>query len=59
MNTTTALKLGQVAGVLLMGAGVAAHLLPADNPRVASQLLLAGAVAYAGCRLATWLRKPG
>lgn len=56
MRTETALKLGQVAGVLLLGAGVAAHLLRAEG-RTMSLLLLAGLALYGGCRLAAWLRR--
>lgn len=59
MDTTKLLKWGQIAGVLLMGAGVAAHLMRVQDPRTASQLLLAGGVVYAVCALTRWMRKPG
>lgn len=54
MSTNTALKLGQVAGALLMSAGVAACAL--DNIEASPMLFLLGGVLYGGCRLAAWLR---
>lgn len=55
MRTDTALKLGQVAGALLMAAGVTACSL--DHHPSTAPLMLAGALLYGGCRLAAWLRK--
>ena len=46
-------KLGQVAGVLLMAAGVAMFLLRSGN---FASALLWGAVLYAVCRLVPWLK---
>lgn len=55
MKLSTGLKLGQVAGVLLLCWWFAAYLLTkAPN----ALLFLAGAGLYGGCRLAAWLKKP-
>lgn len=57
MTGNTWLKVGQAAGVLLLAAGVASCQLAGDT-RQMSWLFIAGAVLYAGCRLAAWLRRP-
>jgi hypothetical protein len=53
MTSSTAFKLGQIAGALLMAAGVAAWQLRADH---VSLYFILGAALYAGCRLAAWLK---
>lgn len=58
MTFNTAMKLGQIGGALLLSAGVASCTLRGD-PRSMSWLFISGAVLYAGCRLAAWLRRPG
>lgn len=50
------LKLLQIAGALLMAAGIAAYILRNDQP--GALLLLLGMVVYGGARLAVWLRRP-
>ena len=54
MRTATWLKLGQIAGALLMAAGVAACTLRSD---AMPGLFILGVALYGGCRLAAWLRK--
>lgn len=56
---STALKLGQVAGVLLMAAGVMAFQLRADDAwlRAMPILFLLGIILFGGCRLFAWLTK--
>ena len=49
----TALKLGQIGGVLVMAAGVAACQM--NNIESTPFLMLVGGVMYGGCRLAAWL----
>ena len=51
------LKLGQVAGALLMAAGVASFLADEYDPRSMSApgMLLGGAALYGLCRVAAWL----
>lgn len=54
MRIETALKLGQIAGALLMAAGVAACAMHRiDNT---STLMILGGLLYGGCRMAIWLR---
>jgi hypothetical protein len=48
------LKLGQVAGVLIMGAGFASFLLGAYQ--YTGLLMTAGSLLYAGCRITAWLK---
>ena len=55
MTIETMLKLGQIAGALLMAAGVAACVM--KEIQNTPGLMLAGGVLYGGCRLAAWLRK--
>jgi hypothetical protein len=50
------LKLGQIAGVLMMSGGVAAYLMGGGQGRAFAQLLLWGAVLYGVCSLTAWLR---
>jgi hypothetical protein len=50
------LKVGQIAGVLLLAAGVASCQLRAE-PGTMSLLFIFGGALYAGCRLASWLRR--
>lgn len=57
MRTETVLKLGQVAGALLMSAGVASCIMSRPNPTFAA-CMFGGALLYAGCRLADWFRRP-
>lgn len=54
MSTKLLLKLAQVAGALLMAAGMAAHLMDADD--YTARLFLLGGVLYGGARLTAWLR---
>lgn len=54
MKPGTALKLGQIAGVLVLCIWAIAYA-ATKNPN--TLLLLLGAGIYAGCRLALWLRK--
>jgi hypothetical protein len=54
MRTETYLKLGQVAGALLMAAGVTSCSLHGDSTAL---LFILGGGLYAGCRLAAWLRR--
>jgi hypothetical protein len=56
MSVTKYLKLGQIAGVLLLGAGVASCQLH-DATRTMPLLFLSGGLLFAGCRLTMWLRK--
>ena len=58
MSTSTLLKLGQVAGVLLLAAGVASCQMATDGGRGTPLLFLAGGLLYGGCRLWAWLRRP-
>lgn len=53
MTTSTLLKLGQIAGVLLLAAGVASYIM---NKTIPTYWFLSGAMLYGGCRLAAWLR---
>ena len=55
MTITTALKLGQIAGALLLAAGVASCTMKRSDFAI---LFIAGAALYGGCRLAAWLRRP-
>lgn len=55
MTTVTMLKLGQVAGALLMAAGVAACQM--KEIQNTPMLMLAGILLYGGCRLSAWLSK--
>ncbi len=57
MTTSRTLKLGQVAGALLMAAGVTGCILHSDI-RSVSWLFILGGGLYGGCRLAAWLKKP-
>lgn len=57
MRFSTAMKLGQTAGALLLAGGVASCTLQADV-RSTAWLFIAGATLYGGCRLSAWLRKP-
>lgn len=50
------LKLLQIAGALLMAAGVAAFALKAET-RTMAQLLLYGGLLYGGARIVAWLKK--
>ena len=54
MKSEQMLKLGQIAGALLMAAGVTSCQLHYD-PRATSWLFIAGAALYGACRLAAWL----
>lgn len=54
MRTETYLKLGQIAGALLLAAGVASCTLR-EGPM--TLFFLIGGLLYAGCRLAVWLRR--
>jgi hypothetical protein len=56
MTSVLLLKLGQVAGALLLAAGVASCSMAAEG-RTTPLLFIAGAVVYGGCRLAAWLMK--
>jgi hypothetical protein len=56
MTTNRMLKLGQIAGALLLAAGVASCQMRSD-PRTMSLLFIVGAMLYAGCRLTAWLRR--
>ncbi len=56
MTTERLLKLGQIAGALLLAAGVASCQMRSD-PQAMSLLFIAGALLYGGCRLTAWLRK--
>lgn len=56
MKFKTLMKLGQVAGVLLLSAGVASCAMGPD-PRSTAWLFLAGGLMYGGCRLAAWLKE--
>ncbi len=57
MTFDTTMKLGQIAGALLLAAGVASCSLR-ESPQVMSWLFIGGAVLYGGCRMAAWLRRP-
>lgn len=57
MTFSTTMKLGQIAGALLLAAGVASCSMSGD-PQSTSWLFMGGAALYGGCRLAAWLRKP-
>ena len=54
MTRRTRLKLGQIAGVLLLAAGVASCSLKSSSFTI---LFILGGALYGGCRLAAWLRK--
>lgn len=54
MRTETWLKLGQILGFVLMAASVAVFVM--NEKQGFSELMLLGALVYAGCRMATWLR---
>jgi hypothetical protein len=54
MRTETILKLGHIAGALLMAAGVTSCTMRAGPMAL---LFIAGGLLYAGCRLAAWLRR--
>lgn len=57
MRVETALKLAQVAGALIMAAGVASCI--AGDPaadRSTAWLFIVGGVLYGGSRMAAWLR---
>lgn len=56
MRVDTVLKLGQIAGVLMLAAGVTACQLQDDEAMPG--LFLLGFLLYAGCRVAHWLRRP-
>lgn len=56
MRIETALKLGQVAGALLMSAGVTSCIMSKPNPTFAA-CMLGGALLYAACRLTDWFRR--
>jgi len=51
---TTALKLGQIAGVLLLAAGVTSCTLTHSG---FTAFFLIGGLLYGGCRMAAWLRE--
>lgn len=55
MTQQTALKLGQVAGALVMSAGVAACV--QKQIEYSPGLFLLGGLIYGGCRLAAWMLK--
>jgi hypothetical protein len=55
MNTTTALKLGQIAGALILSAGVAACV--QKQIEYTPGLIMIGGLLYAGCRIAAWLKQ--
>lgn len=55
MKVTTLLKLGQIGGVLLLAAGVAACTISHSG---FTEFFLIGGALYASCRLAAWLRSP-
>lgn len=57
MRTETVLKLGQLAGALLMSAGVASCIMSNPNTTFAA-CMFGGMVLYAICRLADWFRRP-
>lgn len=57
MKTETALKLCQIAGALLMSAGVASCIMSKPNPTFAA-CMFGGMALYAICRLADWFRRP-
>ena len=54
MRTETMLKLGQVAGALLLAAGVTSCSMRAGPM---AWLFILGGLTYGGCRLAAWLRR--
>ena len=56
MTTTTALKLGQSAGVVLLCAGVTACTVWHDH---FSEAFFLGALLYGGCRFTLWMRAKG
>lgn len=56
MNNLTMLKLAQVAGALVMAAGVTSCILSEPGTdRGTSWLFIVGAALYGGGRLASWL----
>lgn len=54
MNTSLALKLGQICGALLLSVGVASCTM--NGPHGSAAWFLGGALVYGGCRLGAWLR---
>lgn len=52
------LKLGQIAGVLLMAAGIAAHVMRADAMLMPTLIVL-GLIIFVACRLVSWLAGKG
>lgn len=56
MNFTLAMKLGQILGVLLMAASVAACQM--KHIEYSPGLLMLGGIIFAGCKLAAWLKSP-
>lgn len=54
MTLRTALKLGQIAGVLLLAAGVTSCSLHREGFTL---FFVLGALIYGGCRIAAWLRE--
>jgi len=57
MRLVTLTRLGQVAGALLLAAGVSSCILRGD-PQAMSWLFIAGAVLYGASRVAEWLARP-
>jgi hypothetical protein len=53
VTVTTALKLGQLAGALMLAAGVTACTLRSSSMAL---WFIAGGLVYGGCRIAAWLR---
>ena len=51
----TTMKLGQIAGALLMAAGVTSCITNPE-PMSGSWLLLGGGALYGACRLLAWLK---
>lgn len=56
MNFTTLMKLGQIAGALIMAAGVASCQM--KHIEYSPGLLMVGLALYGGCRIAAWLKSP-
>lgn len=54
MNVTLLLKVGQIAGALLLAAGVASCSMKSSSFAI---WFILGGTLYGGCRMAAWLRK--